>query len=511
MSNKIDRFVVILIVLLLAVKLDAFIPQSRDFASEYQYRMYRSWKTRERIIHENPARITHDIIERQLQFADSEAEVVYYWKNWKINQQLENLPDWLPYSDYEQELTIAGELLYRLNCQHSIFAEHYLKKMPVLLNYDELEGKSAIDSLMSRYKAKRLPVKSMMPVFENDKMTALNFLLVNGDSFSFVFTENTGIDAMREKLYKFEVAFSISKLPDKFYIQPKPDFEYQLHAKEESLTDTIEIAEKVTAIKEAEKLIEESSLKITVTEPTDTLMTDYEKKLLNWIEKNKNTCRGTELLNNKIDDIDEFLQDEFPEHSILINGSEYVLTHVPFDQHLPANLYLEIEQEDSWKISASDDVLYKNKLAVVGGFEEFDLSALKDYEAESICRYLPQLLISHRVMNSRLSGFIMEPDMISTTLVVNGSKRSIYSINSYNDLLSMLGNFWEERTVYYTVNDFKIVDGYIEFRGYLAAENADKGCYDLAEIRYKLDEDYMMALAMMVLYPQQQIILKEGR
>ena len=259
----------------------------------------------------------------------------------------------------------------------------------------------------------------------------------------------------------------------------------------------------IIEIIEADVIIEESPYKDIIQQPADSLMTDYEEKLFAWIDQHQDTMWGSEMLNNKITDIGSFLQTEFPLHSMLINGNTYNLSHKRFQENIPADLYLKAKENGGWSILACDEVSLTHKLAVVSGFEEFDLSALNDYEAESISQFLPQLLMSHRVINSRLAGFILQPDMISTTLVVNGSERKVYSMRSYHDLLLLLGNFWKDRTIYYTVNDFRIIDGYIDFKGYLAAEDSLHNTYDLAEIRYRLDEDYMMVLAMMVLYPEQ--------
>ncbi|MCF7918300.1 MAG: hypothetical protein K9N06_00120 [Candidatus Cloacimonetes bacterium] len=496
MSNKMRKLIFILLFWQVAILLEGFVPERRDFASEYQYCMFRSWSALEKSEKELPARITYEQIERMVQFTAGETQVVYIWENWKIYRQLENLPDMLPFSGYQKELTIAGELLYRLNCRHTIFAEHYLKKMPITLQYENLTGDNALNSLRAHYPNQRLPLLNIHPVIDKDRLVQLKLVLDNDDEISLTFSESEDLAQDVLGLKKFEWEFPEPKLPDDFLITEKV------------ITKT---GEPVLDIPELEEMIQENPYKEYIQSPADSLLTSYENKLIRWIEMHQNTMWGSEMINNKVSDISSFLQTEFPYHSLLIRGDVYNLTHVPFGGNLSADLYLKAKENGGWSITACDDIVIDRKQVTVDGFEKFDLSALTDYEAESICQYLPQLLISHRVIGSRLQGFILQPDMIETTLVFSGSQRRIYNIRSYHDLLLLLGNFWKDRIIYYTVNDFKVIDGYIEFRGYLSAEDPKNGFYDLAEIRYRLDEDYMMVLAMMVIYPEQQQVEMKGR
>ena len=495
------KIVLLILVLMVVAGLWSFVPQRRDFASEYQYRLYRSWYARQIAQKELPARITHDLIERQIKFADEDVEVVYIWDNWKIYRQWENLPDWLPYSNFQTELSLAGELLYRLNCRHSLFAVHYLNSIPVELSYDNYIGETAVDSLFARYSGQRLMITNLHPVTEQDRLTKIILVMQNGDELTLSFGDLSNIDSLLKEMKSYEWNFAQDKLPDDF----KTDTPDIVFVPERKVYTEMEIE-----IIEAEEIIEESPYKDIIQQPADSLLTDYEETLLAWIDQHQDTIWGSEMLNNKITDIGSFLQQEFPEHSMLIKDDTYNLFHKRFQKNIPADLYLKVKENSGWSILASEDVTLNKKLAVVSGYEDFDLSALDDYEAECISQFLPHLLISHRVINSRLAGFILQPDMIGTTLVVNGSERKVYSMRSYHDLLLLLGNFWKDRTIYYTVNDFRIIDGYIEFKGYLAAED-DSHNYDLAEIRYRLDEDYMMVLAMMILFPEQSSQELKGR
>ncbi len=480
------KILYILLLLSLGTVAFGFSPQRLDFSSEYQYRLYQSWLARETTDLDLPAKITADYIRRNLKFhLSGEAQVIYIWDNWKIISQREDLPALLPFSNYENELIIAGELLYRLNCRHRIFAEDYLDKLPLTITYQGLRSTFALDSLYAHYPDRRLPLQKLHPVINNDKLVQLILEMTHGDELIIIFNELNQYPIARNKLENYEKNIDPAFLPNNFSRNSNDIATYYppVTHREEPLNETPDLPETRTI--------------------PDTLLSDHERKLINWVEKNLDTSWGSEILNNKIPDLTVFLQKEFNEHSLLIQGENYNLSHTPFSGNLRSNLYLKVTENGGWTIKASNDIEIADKKVSIAGFEEFDLSDLENYDIQAIAPYLPQLLMSHRVMSSRLAGFILEPDIAQTTLVINGNSRHIYDLDSYRDMLMLLGNFWKDRTIYYNVADFRLIDGYVEFKGYLAAENPVNGDYDLAEFRYRLDDDYAIALAMVVVFPTQ--------
>jgi len=503
MSNKMNNILIIVVLVCLSATAYGFAPQRRDFASEYQYRLYRSWLARETTEVDLPAKITANYVRRNIKFSKTgEAQVIYIWNNWKITSQREDLPAMMPFSNYETELIIAGELLYRLNCRHRRFAEDYLEKLPISITYQGLRSSFAIDSLYAHYPNQRLPLDKLHPVIDNDNLVQLILQMVNGDELIIIFNELSQYPTAQLQMEKWEASVVEEELPDDFSRHQEDIATWYPPKKEQEKPYQKE------SIPEPDESIS-SEIKTEI--PADTMITDYEIKLLNWVESNLETAWGSEMLNNKIPDITEFLQTEFSEHSLLIKGDNYILSHTPFSGNLKSNLYLRISNNDGWAINALDDIDIQNKKVNIAGFEEFDLSDLENYDIQVIAPYLPQLLMTHRVMSSKLAGFILEPDIAETTLVVRGSSRHVYDLDSYRDLLFILGKFWQDRTIYYNIADFRLIDGYIEFKGYLAAEDRDTGQYDLAEIRYRLDDDYTIVLAMVVVFPNQSPQYEQGR
>ena len=503
MSNKMNNILIIVMLVCLSATAFGFAPQRRDFASEYQYRLYRSWLVKESTEIDLPAKITAEYVRRNIKFSKTgEAQVIYIWNNWKIISQQEDLPAKLPFSNYETELIIAGELLYRLNCRHRRFAEDYLDKLPVSITYQGLRSSFAIDSLYAHYSDQRIPVEKLHPVIDNDRLVQLILQMTNGDELIIIFNELNQYPTARVQLKNYENSITAGELPDDFSRHQEDIATWYPPKKEQKKPYHIE-----PVPEPADTISSEIETEISA----DTLLSDYEIKLLNWVKSNLETAWGSEMMNNKIPSITEFLQTEFSEHSLLIKGDKYILSHTPFSGNLKSNLYLRINNKEGWTIDALNDIEINNKRVTVAGFEEFDLSDLGNYDVEVIAPYIPQLLVTHRVMSSELAGFILEPDIAETTLVIKGSSRHVYDLDSYRDLLFILGKFWEDRTIYYNIADFRLIDGFIEFKGYMAAEDSDTGQYDLAEIRYRLDDDYTIVLAMVVVFPDQAPQYEQGR
>lgn len=492
MSNKMHKILLIILCVGLLLPLAAFSPKQQDFDSIYQYKLYRSWTAKEGNFSELPAKINSQYVKRTLNFKRSgEAPIIYIWDNFKIKEQREDLFSFIPFSSYETQIIIAGELLYRINCRHQIFARHYLQQMPVNIHYQGMRDMQALDALFAAYPHSRLPAAKFHPVFASDVLMQLIMQFENGEELIIIFDDISNYLTASIEMQRFEQNYNISDLPSDFTLKPDEEIFYEpVTTKPNPEQKTINRANTVPDTAAHTKRSE--------TEPSA-----YEKKLISWIENNQDNNIGNEMINNKIPDISHFLQNEFKEHSLLIKNNHFNLKHVPFTGGLKADLYFDISENDGWDIRATDDVVIENKKVTIAGFEKLDLSDLENFDIEIIAPYLPQLLLSHRVMASQLAGFILQPDVAETTLVVDGAARHIYNLQSYRALLSLLGRFWKDRIIYYNISDFQLVNGYIEFKGYLAAENCTTGNYDLAEIRYRLDDDYTIVLAMVVIFPDQ--------
>ncbi|MCD4828713.1 MAG: hypothetical protein K8R90_04685 [Candidatus Cloacimonetes bacterium] len=220
-----------------------------------------------------------------------------------------------------------------------------------------------------------------------------------------------------------------------------------------------------------------------------------------FVERTWDRALSRELLQNKVKDVGAFLSAEFPEHDLCRDGEVLALQREPGPDSLRASLRLR-------RLALPDgiDIVPDDACALEGGFltlpdgERIDLSALSASEAALLAPHFVQLLYLHRSLGTRLLDFLLLPDVVATTLVVKGEERRIYEPRNYFQSLLLLGRWWQGRTVYFSIRDVKKVNSHVEFRGYLLAQSKD-GRTDYSEIRFHLNDDYRLDLAMMFLYP----------
>jgi hypothetical protein len=122
---------------------------------------------------------------------------------------------------------------------------------------------------------------------------------------------------------------------------------------------------------------------------------------------------------------------------------------------------------------------------------------------KQVAGYFPQLLYLHRSLGTKLFNFLLIPDEVPTTLLIHNGKRQRLDFASYNDLLLRLHSYWKKREIYFSLQDIRQINGFIEFKGVLAAVGTDK--YEWAEIRFHLNKEYKIDMVMMSLYVDKKI------
>jgi len=210
-----------------------------------------------------------------------------------------------------------------------------------------------------------------------------------------------------------------------------------------------------------------------------------------------------ELLHNKISNIEDFFNSEFPHHQIVHKETDYSLKVEPYDQNFYGDLNLRVEQRtDGINILATNDFQFSGKEIIFENGEHIAFSRLTDHEFEQIAPFIPQLLYEHRALGSKLLNFLLIHDDIPTTLVVYGDERELYEIDSYADLLLLLNEYWRDRILYFSLKEVNKIDGFIEFKGFLIADAPEEESCDMAEILFHLDKDFKIDLIMMILHPE---------
>lgn len=460
MSNKFGdkfyRYLQFLIILVIAIPLFGFEPKAGDFLNSYQYDLYRSWLKTEKLDSDLPAGFSREKVVRSfLDENGKEINVEYDWQNWKISSQREMIP-FLFYADenlkIKSYINYLERFIYRLNCSDKKFLFDLIDHNKMILEYKKNRGKQALKLIWQERPLPRIDLQSVV-------------LIANADTLSFKFSSNN--------MNEFKISFP------------------QVYNMQEILAD----------IKERE--IEESEdffPQIITPDVKQVTPQIAELTLAEYIRNYFNTPPRRELLHNKIKNIGRFLEQEFPQYSIT---NEKDLWHLKIDEHeekLGGNISLEVVWNDNMI-----DMYPLNDVEVVGNqiklnSQYLDASSLTEKEITGIKNYLPQLIYEHRAIGTQLLNFLLIHDEVASTLVVYSEGRELYETDSYADILLLLNEYWQDRKVFFGVENLKKINGTIEFKGFLAARTQTGVC-DWAEIYFHISKEYKIDLIMMILHP----------
>ncbi len=456
MSNKFNKLLIITIFVFITIMLYGFEPKVGDFINSYQYELYRSWVSSEKLDGDLPAGFTSKKVVRS--FLDKngrEINVEYDWRNWKINSQREIVP-FLFYIDDEQQINsyinFIESFIYRLNCNDKMFITDLVDHNKIILEYKEQIGDNALELM---WEERPIPRLKLLPVE----------LITNADTLGFKFIS----DEMDEFKISFPQVYNIkeiiSGIREREFAKSKDYFPPIIEPGKEEIKPQIK----------------------------DLSLAEY---IRNYFE----TPPKRELLHNKVKDIHSFLVKEFPNHSISNEQNIWHLEIDKFEDKLDGDISLEIEMSfDMIDIFPLNDLeLYGKKMKL--GFENIDMSNLSETEISSITNYLPQLIYEHRAIGSKLMNFLLIHDEVASTLVVYSDGRELYETDSYSDILLLLNEYWQDRIIYFGIDSIKKINGTIEFKGFLVARS-DTGSCDLAEIFFHVSKEYKIDLIMMILHP----------
>ncbi len=460
MSNKFNKLLIITIFVFITIMLYSFEPKAGDFINSYQYELYRSWVSTEKLDGDFPAGFTSEKVVRC--FLDSngrEINVEYDWQNWKISSQREMVP-FLFYIDDEQKISsyinFIENFIYRLNCKDKMFITDLVDHNKIILEYKEQIGDNALELMWEERPIPRLKLQPVELITNADTL-GFKFISDKMDEFKISFPQVYNIKEIISGIREREFAKSEDFFPP--IIEPEKE-EIKPHIKDLSLAEYIR----------------------------------------NYFE----TPPRRELLHNKIKDIYSFFAKEFPNHSIL---NEQNIWHLEidkfedkFEDKLDGDISLEIEMSfDMIDIFPLNDLELNGKKMKLGS-DNIDMSNLSETEISSIANYLPQLIYEHRAIGSKLMNFLLIHDEVASTLVVYSDERELYETDSYSDILLLLNKYWQDRTVYFGIESIKKINGTIEFKGFLVARS-DTGSCDLAEIFFHVSKEYKIDLIMMILHP----------
>ncbi|MFO7896267.1 MAG: hypothetical protein R6U84_04975 [Candidatus Cloacimonadales bacterium] len=452
----------------------AFQPQKKDFVSDYQYSLYRSWLTKTEADIEKSAGISQSKVVKIFELKQQDVVVEYPWQDYQITEQRQKLEINFSVSaepDLKPMLHYAENFIYRLNAAEKSFAQDLL--IPEIeLEYQSQKGQAALDLLWKNYQD-QIIIPAPITIISQQRF-GFQIPLTADDLLILWFAEASDLSEKMQNLKKSEaeaaISFDEKKLGE---VGPTEAWISEKHPTTRTANSQLQTAEQLESL-----------------------------SLPDYVRKAYKIRQSKELLHNKISDVKAFLEEEYPQAELTELDNIFYLAKGEFNG-FGGDIFLEFQQAaDGILLQPFSDYRLQAKKMILPNGEEIELSALQDAEIAKIANSIPQLLYAHRALDSRLINFLMIHDDIPTTLIVHSEKRELYEVYSYANLLLMLSKYWHQHQLYFSLNEVKKVNGQIELVGYLAATNAATESYDMAEIWFRLDDDFRIDLIMMMLYPE---------
>lgn len=462
MSNKMKKYFLILILIGFTAFLKAYDPGRNQFCNEYQYRLYDSWIEYNAFKSDTQAAFTSTTVKRIFAWDSEKKTAVYYdWKDHLIYNQREDLSKW-EYSNSQEILRLLESIIYRLNVVDSVFIIDFLKASKCILTFENKQDLDAIKAYFSKRNGTRFyPMQIEQILSNNDKLTGLIF-------------------------YNNNFSFNVD-LPDDFSWDRSV---YQLENKR--------VFPPIKA-KESQYLPKPISIQPNIKEP------EYYKTLDQYIKANADRRFQREILNNKVADFPEFLEQEFPDYNIYRDGNDYTINKEDDNEIAGTMIKIElVEQDDGIEVYPLSETELRGDTLFLGEEETYDLSLLEDEQKTMIAPFIPHLLYENRAIGTKLINFLFFHDDVATTVICHGDQREKFEFSSYVEVLLMLGKYWNNHNVSFGLDDFKNINGFIEFRGFIIAENKENLQKDIVEIWYHLDKQYRLDLIMLIVHPAEE-------
>jgi hypothetical protein len=453
MSNKI----VIFIFLLIAVEVLAFQPKSTDFATQYQWELYRSWLQKGEFRPNVPADITQHRISKKFRHKDYEINVFYEMENKKIIRQAEVL-----FSDTQRRLqplcAYIEQFIYRLNSNNKDFLSAFHDPDILMISYKDESGAEVLDSLWQDYEQFRFDAAEIRILPERDN--EIMVISSKRDTLSFISSEPHSLRAfIREADLHEPDEPPIERVPPPAPTPIVPEYKTEIRSLNEILQNYYQVRQ------------------------------------------------PRELLHNKVSEVTSFLRREFPHHELKMGEENYTLALQPASEVLFGDIVLQKRiLPDGIELIPANAYNVEDRQYSFPSGETLDLSELSEGEIGQISPYLAQLVYQHRCIGSDLLNFLLIYDDVPTTVIVEKNERRLYELDSYANLLLILSKYWERALIHFSIIEVTKVQDNIEFRGILRALHQNER-EEFAEIRFLLDKNYKMDYTFMVIHPHMQ----EGR
>ena len=477
LSNNFIKIFLLLVMLNVALSLKAFEPEADDFENTFQYNLYQSWLKKGDFKTNFPAGFGNKKIVKS--FTDKNGrsvQVEYDWINRKIIDQRESLPVIFFVEDFSKIkpfLDFLEGFIYRLNTVDYNFLQEYCDLEKTQIEFIGYTGAEALNLLWKTSRTKRTEIKPL-ELEVKDKILIFYLPIKLGNTIKFEFPVD------------YDIAIALQSIRRKEEERSMPIIE----VKSDDLVEKIKIPD---YHEPARKRIPEPDIELLPDIKTLTL-SDYVKSYYA-------LRQSKELLHNKISDPIDFLISEFPQREIREEGDIISVLAPKYRDDFSCEINVNLVQDnDGINFTPSLKYELNDKTVKIGNNEEIVMNALNHDEIEAIAPFIVQLLYEHRAIGSKLLNFLLIHDDIPTTLIMRNGERKVYELNSYANLLLMLGNYWQSHNVYFKIQEVTKKNGNIELQTYLIAYDKDEAAADMAEIMFHLDEEYKIDMIMMVLH-----------
>lgn len=222
--------------------------------------------------------------------------------------------------------------------------------------------------------------------------------------------------------------------------------------------------------------------------------------LKQFIDKNQDKTFKKKLLNNKVNNVTDFLIRQFPKHHLTSHGGIHELKVDSFKNMIYGDIAVASVADND-----GVDIIPVNNFNINGNSIEFDngeklvIKELNNYEIDMIADKLNYLVMEHRIIGTDLTNFIITSNDVPVTLsLYEKDERTLYEFNSYSNMLLMLNTYWKTEGSYFSLTDIKKINNYIEIHGTLVVKR-ENGKVDFAECKFHLNKNFQIDLAIMVL------------
>ena len=480
MSNKLRNILVKALLLLLIMNavmdLYCYEPEAEDFKNIFQYKLYQSWLKKGEFRTNFPAGFgNRKIVKSFLDRNGNTVQVEYDWIDRKITDQRESLPIIFFVEDFSKIKPFLNYLegfVYRLNTIDFIYLQEYCDLDKFQIGYSRKSGFEALKYLWEENTEERVKTDPMeLEVNENNLIFSLP--LKSGKTIKITFPVN------------YDIAIALQSV----------------RRKEEKKSPPVRASKIELPIKTAIPKIEFVPRK-RKPEPKIELLPEINQLTLAEYVKSYHAVRQSkELLHNKISDPVKFLLSEFPRREIREEAGTISILAPCYRDNFHCEIMLHfLRDKDGINFTPVVDYEVDKKIVKFGNYEEIRMNSLDSDEITAIVPFISQLVFEHRAIGTKLLNFLLIHDDIPTTLVMRDGTRQIFELDSYANLLLMLGNYWQSHDIYFKVQEVTKKNGNIEFQTFLIADNRTKKETDMAEILFHLDDEYKIDMIMMILH-----------